>query len=414
MIGHYPNDSPIETAAGQQTGDETPLSRDEADGDRRSAEQARCYTFPMKQAVASFPKLPPATRTIAIAVLLWTAVSALGALQTYSDNLRVGLDSHYPALLVTWFIEYAVPLIVLSAGLSLTLARWPSLIARPRNVFLLFVGLVLVFQPVQWTYMAWLRGYLHIASLEDARRLLMKMLLVGWFSTTGAFAAILAVHYWRQARERELAWQRSQTDMLNLRLALEQQRMLALRAQFEPHFLFNALNAISALVRDGDRTLALGGIGRLSDLLRYALSASGRNDVTVAAELQFVRDYLDLQRLRYGERLQVHIDGESRLLHEVACPPLLLQPLIENALRHDLDCREGPSDIRLRFVPEGEALAIQVTNPVSAYASPNPGAGLGLANTRERLKLMHPTASLSTSLHEGRFVAEVRLPLERD
>jgi hypothetical protein len=370
----------------------------------------------MKQAAAPLPILPPAARTIIVAVLLWTAISALGALQTYSDNLRVGLDSHYPALLVTWFIEYAVPLIVLSAGLSLVLARWPALIARPRNVFFLFVGLVLVFQPVQWTYMAWLRGYLHIASLEDARRLLMKMLLVGWFSTTGTFAAILAVHYWRQARERELAWQRSQTDMLNLRLALEQQRMLALRAQFEPHFLFNALNAISALVREGDRALALGGIGRLSDLLRYALSASSRNDVTVAAELQFVRDYLDLQRLRYGERLQIRIDGEGRLLHEVACPPLLLQPLIENALRHDLDCRPSgtPSDIHLRFVQEGEVLAIQVTNPVSAHASPNPGAGLGLANTRERLKLMHPAATLSTCLRDGRFVAEVRLPLERE
>ena len=363
---------------------------------------------------AASPRTPPAARTVVTAVLLWTAISALGALQTYSDNLRVGVDSHYPALLVTWFIEYAVPLIVLSAGLSLVLARWPALIARPRDVFMLFVGLVLVFQPVQWTYMAWLRGYLHVASLEDARLLLMKMLLVGWFSTTGTFAAILAIHYWRQARERELAWQRSQTDMLNLRLALEQQRMLALRAQFEPHFLFNALNAISALVRDGDRALALGGIGRLSDLLRYALSASVRNVVTVAAELQFVRDYLDLQRLRYGDRLQVRIDGEQRLLHEVECPPLLLQPLIENALRHDLDCHAGPSDIRLDFVQDGEVLAIRVTNPVSAQASPNPGAGLGLANTRERLKLAHPAASLSTGLQDGRFVAEVRLPLERD
>jgi len=338
--------------------------------------------------------MPPAARTIVIVVILWTAISTLGALQTYSDNLRLGVDSHYPSLLVTWFVEYAVPLIVLSAGLSLALARWPGLIARPRN-------------------MAWLRGYLHIASLDDARRLLMKMLLVGWFSTTGTFAAILAVHYWRQARERELAWQRSQTDMLNLRLALEEQRMLALRAQFEPHFLFNALNAISALVREGDRTLALGGIGRLSDLLRYALSASVRNTVTVAAELQFVRDYLDLQRLRYGDRLQVRIEGDDALLHDVDCPPLLLQPLIENALRHDLDCHDGPSDIRLSFVPDGAALTIRVTNPALAQASPNPGAGLGIANTRERLRLMHPTASLRTNLQDGRFVAEVRLPLER-
>jgi len=339
------------------------------------------------------------------------AISALGALQTYSDNLRIGVASRYSALLVTWFIEYAVPLIVLSAGLSTALARWPVLIERPRHVVALFIGLVLVFQPAQWLYIAWLRGYLSVTSLGDAWQLLLKMLLVGWFSTTGTFAAILAINYWRQAEKRELAWQRSQTDMLNLRLALEEQRMLALRAQLEPHFLFNALNAISALVRDGDKALALGGIGRLSKLLRYALSASVTNTATVAAELQFVRNYLELQRLRYGERLQVRVEGDSDLLHEVECPPLLLQPLIENALRHDLDCRDGPSDIRLCFERHGDAMCISVTNPVSAQVSPNPGAGLGLANTRARLRLVNPAASLRAGRQGDRFVAEVRLPL---
>ena len=356
----------------------------------------------------------PVVRTIAVTVLVWTAITALGALQTFSDNLRGGAASHYPDLFVKWFIEYALPLIVLSAGLSLALARWPALIERPRHVLGLFVGLVLVFQPAQWLYMAWLRGYLRIGSVADAWQLLLKMLLVGWFSTTGTFAAILAINYWRQARARELAFQRSQTDMLGLRLALEEQRMLALRAQLEPHFLFNALNAISALVRDGDKTLALGGIGRLSDLLRYALSASVRNTATVADELAFVRDYLDLQRLRYGERLQIHIDGDDDLLHEVACPPLLLQPLIENALRHDLDCREGPGDIRLHFARDGDSLRIRVTNPAGGGLPANPGAGLGLANTRDRLRLMHPAASLQAGRQGERFVAEICLPLAHD
>jgi hypothetical protein len=356
-------------------------------------------------------RIPPAAKTVVSTMLLWMAISALGALQTYSDNLRVGVDSHYPALLVTWFIEYAVPLIILSVGLTVALAHWPALIERPRHVVALFIGLVLVFQPAQWIYMAWLRGYLHIASLDEVRQLLLKMLLVGWFSTTGTFAAILAVNYWRQARARELAWQRAQTDMLNLRLAFEEQRTLALRAQLEPHFLFNSLSAISALVRDGDKPMALGGIERLSELLRYALSASVRHTATLAAELRFVHDYLDLQRLRYGERLRVQIEGAGGLLHEVECPPLLLQPLIENALRHDLDCHEGPSDIRLCFVRDGGVMSIQVTNPVSVHASPNPGAGLGLANTRDRLRLLHPGASLDAGMRGDRFVAEVRLPL---
>jgi hypothetical protein len=350
-------------------------------------------------------------KTVALSVLAWTAISALGALQTYSDNLRVGVDSHYRTLFASWFVEYAVPLMVLSALLGMALARWPALIARPRNVVALFIGLVLLFQPAQWLYIAWLRGYLDIGSLEDARRLLLKMLLVGWFSTTGTFATILAIGYWRQAQERELAWERSQADMLNLRLALEEQRMLALRGQLEPHFLFNALNAISALVRGGDKAVALGGIARLSDLLRYALAASVRNTTTVAAELQFVRDYLDLQRLRYGARLAVSIEGDLEGLEQADCPPLLLQPLIENALRHDLDCHDGPGDIRLSFRRSGTELLISVSNPASGQSSANPGAGLGLANTRDRLALMNPAASLQAGLSGGRFVAQVRLPL---
>jgi len=353
----------------------------------------------------------PALRTVAISAAAWTAISALGALQTYSDNLRTGVESHYWTLLTTWFIEYAIPLMILSVVLSTVLARWPALVARPRNVVPLFIGLVLLFQPGQWLYIAWLRGYLAGAGIDDIHRLALKMLLVGWFTTTATFAAILAIHYWRQAQERELAWQRTRNDMLNLRLALEEQRMLALRAQLEPHFLFNALNAISALVRGGDNKVALGGISRLSALLRYALAATAHSTATVADELRFVRDYLDLQRLRYGDRLQVAITGDDDDLRRIACPPLLLQPLIENALRHDLDCHEGPSDIRLAFARSDGELRIEVTNPVSAQASPNPGAGLGLNNTRDRLELMHPAATLHAGVRGDRYVAEVRLPL---
>lgn len=350
-------------------------------------------------------------RAIGLTVLVWMAISVLGALQTYSDNLRGGIVSHYPALLLTWFIEYAVPLIVLCVGLGAALARWPALGARPHQVVVLGIALILLFQPAEWAYIAWLRGYLHIASWDDVGRLLMKMLLVGWFSTTGTFAAVLALHYFRQGRARELAWQRAQTDMLQLRLALEQQATLALRAQLEPHFLFNALNAISALVRDGDQAMALGGIARLSELLRYALAAASRASVTVAEELQFVRDYLALQHLRYGARLQVTIEGDDARLQDVMCPPLLLQPLVENALRHDLDCRPGAGDIRIAFTHADDVLQIEVSNPAGSGTGVNPGAGLGLANTRARLALLDPSASLLAGRQGARFVATVRLPL---
>ena len=107
----------------------------------------------------------------------------------------------------------------------------------------------------------------------------------------------------------------------------------------------------------------------------------------------------------------MQVEGADAALERVACPPLLLQPLVENALRHDLDCSEGPSDIRLSFIREEAALLVRVSNPTHGDRPANPGAGLGLANTRERLRLVHPEASLHAGRQGERFVAEVRLPL---
>jgi two-component system sensor histidine kinase AlgZ len=229
-----------------------------------------------------------------------------------------------------------------------------------------------------------------------------------WLTFT--FTAVVAACNWRQARNRERAWQLAQGENLALRLELAQQRMLALRGQLNPHFLFNALNAISALVRTQDSKMALAGIGHLSDLLRYALLASERDHVSLDDERQFVADYLALQKMRYGERLQVHIDSDARAaMGEV--PPLLLQPLIENALRHDLDCHEGASDIRLAFGGDAERLTISVSNPLVDARSTNPGLGLGLHHSRARLQLAYgDRASLMAGPANGRFVVAIDMP----
>ncbi|GJJ02871.1 hypothetical protein RugamoR64_34090 [Duganella rhizosphaerae] len=352
--------------------------------------------------IAPYAPWPAAVKTIFLNVLVWLAISGFGAFGNYNDHATQGFLS----LWAKWCGEY-VPMTVLSSGLCLALERWPALLERRRNVVGLFIAIVLVFQPLQWFYIAWVRG----DSLEDARQVLLKMRRYGWFMSSATFAIIVAIGNWRLAKTRERAWQRAHTENLQLSLALEQQRMLALRAQLEPHFIFNALNAISALVRSGDKAVSLNGINRLSDLLRYALSASLREHVSLGEELQFVQDYTDLQRLRYGDRLHISIDCDDELLHAAQCPPLLLQPLIENALRHDLDCHEGDSDIRVRFERQAADLLITVSNPVNVHAPPNPGTGLGLANTRARLVMSNPRASLHAERRGDRFFAEIRLPL---
>jgi LytS/YehU family sensor histidine kinase len=234
--------------------------------------------------------------------------------------------------------------------------------------------------------------------------------------STGTFIAVLAICTWRQGRVREQALQQSMNDVLHLQLDLQEQRLQALRGQLEPHFIFNCLNAISALVRSDDKRIALSGLNRLSDLLRYALTASSRDWVRVEDELNFIRDYLDLQRLRYGTRLQVSIEGADAMVLAGDCPPLLLQPLLENALRHDLDCHEAASDICMRFVLVGEQLCIQVSNAVNDELVANPGLGLGLPQTQARLQLIYgDTASMRsgriTKSGTTSFEVEIRMPL---
>jgi two-component system sensor histidine kinase AlgZ len=355
-------------------------------------------------------------RTIFNHVAFWTALCAIGALGVYTDRIQRGHEAFYGVILRQWWVGH-VPVMALSSGLSLALLQRPALFLERRTTLRAYAALLLLFMPLEILFIGCadilLRGA--ALTLDSAWAELFKMGKMTWFGETawasGTFIAMVAIGNHREARARSEAFARAQAENLNLHLALEQQRMLALRAQLEPHFIFNALNAISALVRAGDKHDALAGIGRLSDLLRYALSATQREQATIDEELGFVRDYVALQRLRYGERLQIRIEGDDDDVRQDECPPLLLQPLIENALRHDLDCHDGAGDIRLSFQRTADELLIRVMNPVSEYASPNPGTGLGLANTRARLALADPRASLRTERQGSQFLAEISLPL---
>ena len=355
--------------------------------------------------VAPVPLWPAAVQTVVLNVLAWGVISAAGAYGAANA-------SSFLRLWQQWCIDY-VPLLLLSATLCLALLRWPTLFEPWRNIAGFFIVVMVLFQPLQWLYADWVRHGGNVAgiNLENIYQARLRMRRFSWFVTGATFAIIVAIGNWRLARAREQALQRTHTHNLELSLALEQQRMLALRAQLEPHFIFNALNAISALVRDGDKAVSLQGISRLSDLLRYALSASLRDTVRLGEELQFIQDYTDLQRLRYGDRLHIEIQCDDLALHDAQCPPLLLQPLIENALRHDLDGHDGRSDIRVHLTRENSELLMTVSNPVSAQAAVNPGTGLGLKNTRERLMIFNPSASLHTTTRGERFFAEIRLPL---
>lgn len=227
----------------------------------------------------------------------------------------------------------------------------------------------------------------------------------------GCFGAVYGAAALRGQLERERQRRELEAETLELRLALEHQRLRALQAQLEPHFLFNALHAIGGLVRSDERTTALTAIAQLSDLLRYAVAASRRERVELREEVDFVLAYLELQRLRYGDRLVARVDADPAALDGIACPPLLLQPLVENALRHDLESHEGASDLELRVERTAAGARVRISNPLRAEAAAHAGFGLGLGATRERLASFDRGAARFTAgPRDGRFEVELVLP----
>ena len=196
---------------------------------------------------------------------------------------------------------------------------------------------------------------------------------------------IVSVHhafgYYRQMQEREL-----RAAELEKRLA--QARLQALQMQLNPHFLFNSLHAISALVHK-DAELADRMITRLSDLLRYALESTDAQEVPLRQELDFLRRYLEIEQTRFGDRLAVRMEIAPEKL-DALVPNLLLQPLVENAIRHGIEPRAKPGRIELRSRRENGQLKLEVRdNGLGLSADRKLEEGIGLSNTRARLKQLY-------------------------
>jgi signal transduction histidine kinase len=199
---------------------------------------------------------------------------------------------------------------------------------------------------------------------------------------------ILLLHAWRwyrASRERELQATRLQAELTRVRLE-------RLEAQLQPHFLFNALNGISALMYHeparADRLL-----GRLADLLRLSFSRPGEPLVALADELKWLGWYLEIMQLRYGDRLTVCLEVAANTL-DLAVPRLILQPLVENAIKHGAARRAGPATVTIAAARAGDRLRLTVLDDGPGLGDHAAG-GVGLTNTRERLRaLFDDTAGL--------------------
>lgn len=201
-----------------------------------------------------------------------------------------------------------------------------------------------------------------------------------------------------------IALQRSrhlQTDKLRAELN-------ALKQQVHPHFLFNTLNNIYALAVNGS-TKTTDAIKHLADVTRFLLYETPKDRVILKSEWEILNQYLELEKLRYGDRLKLSVQYPD-IPDSVQIAPLLLLPLVENAFKHGASLDDGQPEINIQLALDESHVRLRVDN--SCNTSQNDKPGIGLANLRRQLELQHPGHRLWTDRQEDRYFAELTIPME--
>ena len=215
-----------------------------------------------------------------------------------------------------------------------------------------------------------------------------------------------AYDYYRMFRKRE-----QQAAMLEIRLA--EANLRALKMQLHPHFLFNTLNSIAALVRKNENRTAIKMLVQLGDFLRLALENKGVQEIPLKQELDFLERYLDIEKIRFQERLTVHVAAESAVL-EAYVPNMILQPLVENAIHHGIAPHAEAGRIEIRAWLEDSKLLMQVRDdgPGLDPSKKSRRGGVGLANIRERLENLYGDDNDFTlrNAEEGGLLASITIP----
>ncbi|WP_438481034.1 sensor histidine kinase [Oleiharenicola lentus] len=246
------------------------------------------------------------------------------------------------------------------------------------------------------------------------------MLPLDLLTYSGFFAVSFAVNYYYKHRQRAEESLKLQIRAARLESELSRAELAALRGQLHPHFLFNSFNALATLVRQKKNDVAVEIIAQLSALLRLAIERIGFQEVTLRQELDFIQRYLDLEQVRFGDKLRIDFQVEPEVM-EALVPNILLQPIVENAIKHGISQRTTSGLLQISAARKFGRLEIKVINdgpdkkhdPQDAINSDAmPSTGIGEANTRARLeKLFGENYLLERQMRpEGGAVVVLDLP----
>ena len=323
-------------------------------------------------------------------VSVWFGIGLFSATQGVFTMRSEGMHHAWIALFVTLFLSWLPWLLATPVVLRLG-HQYPPVRLRPVATWLthLFACATIALASGAWVagleelMNPWAKsprpepfGYLWIDNLYN-----------GLLQAVFLYTTILVVGYVLDSKER-LANQRIETARLSEQLLTAQ--LHALRRQIEPHFLFNTLNAIVGLVREKRNDAAVSMIAKLSDFLRRVVEDSDRQQVPLGEELEFAQKYLDIQKVRFAERLQFSVDVPRELL-ATQVPSLILQPMVENAVKHGIAKRVQGGAIRIAAFRYNGVLTLSVYNdgPSLPVGWEKTHSGIGLSNVRTRLQSLY-------------------------
>jgi two-component sensor histidine kinase len=325
---------------------------------------------------------------------LWIAGAwGAGALFDASQTVVImRVEGKYHSWLPLFAIELALWLPwALATPLIVELARrYPIIRGASVRAFCVHLAALAVISAIVETWSAWLQVLFNPWANKRWPTFVdtwTTSLVFQAFTFVVVYVLILTVTYLADARDRI---GRQMTEAARLNEELSKAQLTALRRQMEPHFMYNTLNTIAGLVRDQRNPAAVNMIVGLSEFLRRASEDSHRAQVTLAEEVEYLQRYLDIQKLRFGDRLRVMLDIPAELLH-AKVPNLLLQPLVENAIKHGISKRLAGGTIRIVATGSEGTLRLIVSNdgPCTQEDLDATRTGVGLGNLRTRLQILH-------------------------
>jgi two-component system, LytTR family, sensor kinase len=348
--------------------------------------------------------------------LIWVGIALFSAVQYVlvmrAERMHNSWTRLFATLLLSWLVWVLATPIVLRLG-----RQYPPVRFKPISTWLIHLGTCAIIGLVSSAWEAMLIERLNPMLKSPApgpfRSLWLDTLYNEVLLYLSIYAALLAISYILESKQRMI---RQQIETARLNEQFSRAQLDALRRQIEPHFLFNALNAIAGLVREKRNDAAVAMIVGLSEFLRKVVDTSDQHEVPLGEEVQFLQKYLEIQKVRFADRLQLSVDVPQELF-AAHVPSLILQPVVENSIKHGIAKEVRGGWIRVSAFRSNGRLTLRVYNdgPGLPAEWDNSKSGIGIANLRSRLRAMFGDAfELSLRNHDAGVEVLISVPFREN